>query len=257
IKATERGKWKRAHQAIFVAQKGRYISLSNAVSAVARSNYHAPVLGEATDFKSKIDSTTLKEAAKIQQLLLLQKQQEARATATTALLDVNQFRRIKLEPKKYGKALDRAARKFRQIAADTLNKQYKEFSKAINSHQTEVFKFHRQKKADAAKIARQIRDTSEKEEKRKEKDAVAQERARLAALKANDMDAYSKLLEETKNDRLKFLMDKTEKHFSQISSSLNQERSGEDAAAAPGGGAATYYASAHLRTEEIEWNSGR
>ncbi|KAL3940357.1 MAG: hypothetical protein SGARI_000993, partial [Bacillariaceae sp.] len=89
------------------------------------------------------------------------------------------------------------------------------------------------------------------EEKRKEKDAAAAERARLAALKANDMDAYSKLLEETKNERLKFLMDKTEKHFSQISSTLNQERSGDAEADAPGGGAASYYASAHLRTEEV------
>jgi hypothetical protein len=39
----------------------------------------------------------------------------------------------------------------------------------------------------------------------KEKEAAQAERARLAALKSNDMTAYSKLLEETKNDRLKFL----------------------------------------------------
>jgi ATP-dependent helicase STH1/SNF2 len=92
-----------------------------------------------------------------------------------------------------------------------------------------------------------------KEGKRRAKDAVAGERARLAALKANDMDAYSKLLEETKNERLQFLMDKTEKHFAQISTSLLQERNPRDVAtAARGSGAASsYYASAHLKTEEV------
>ena len=80
--------------------------------------------------------------------------------------------------------------------------------------------------------------------------AVAAEKARLAALKANDMDAYSKLLEETKNERLKFLMDKTEKHFSQISTSLLQERN-RDGSVASTGGTASYYASAHLKTEEV------
>jgi SNF2 family DNA or RNA helicase len=251
LQSTERSKWKRVHQGVFMVKNGRFTS--SEVTAVIRSGCQTPVLGETKSFQNRIDPTILKEAAKIQQLLL-QKQRDAKTkqvVSATALLDVDKFRRIKLEPKKFGKALDRAARKSRQMAADALNKQYKEFSKAINSHQTEFFKFHRQKKADAAKIARQIRDSSEKEEKRKEKDAVSQERARLAALRANDMDAYSRLLEETKNERLKFLMDKTEKHFSQISSSLNQERSGDGVAPAAGGGAASYYASAHLRTEEV------
>jgi hypothetical protein len=38
----------------------------------------------------------------------------------------------------------------------------------------------------------------------KEKEAAQAERARLAALKSNDTTAYSKLLEATKNDLLKF-----------------------------------------------------
>ena len=80
---------------------------------------------------------------------------------------------------------------------------------------------------------------------------MAGEKARLAALKANDMDAYSMLLEETKNERLKFLMDKTESQFSQISTSLLQTRT-NDKGVTSNGGAASYYASAHLKTEDIQ-----
>jgi ATP-dependent helicase STH1/SNF2 len=48
-------------------------------------------------------------------------------------------------------------------------------------------------------------------------------------------------------------MDKTEKHFAQISTSLLQERNPRDVATATrgSGAASSYYASAHLKTEEV------
>jgi ATP-dependent helicase STH1/SNF2 len=138
--------------------------------------------------------------------------------------------------------------------AESLIKAYKELNKAIISHQTEFYKFHRQKRADCSRLAKAIRDSREKEEKKKEKDAVAAERARLAALKANDMTAYSKLLEETRNERLKYLLEKTEKHFDEISNLLQQRsvEHGEGMTLSKiGAGATSYYASAHTRTEEV------
>jgi ATP-dependent helicase STH1/SNF2 len=71
----------------------------------------------------------------------------------------------------------------------------------------------------------------------------------MAALKANDMTAYSKLLEETKNDRLQFLLNQTEEHFTQISSLLQARTSDEPASAATSG--TSYYSSAHSKTEEV------
>ena len=256
LKMEERYKWKRVHQGLFMVQRGKFIAPQNSVSAVVRSKCQTPVLlpSESSPKKStqKLSAETLNEAAKIQQLLmgLQEKEMNLSTVPVTPLFDPDSFKRIKMEPKKYGRALDRIARKSRQVAAESLNKQFKDIARTISTHQQDFFKFHRQKRADASKLARTIRDSADKESKRKEKDAVAAERARLAALKANDMDAYSKLLEETKNERLKFLMDKTEKHFSQISTSLLQERN-KDGTVAATGGAASYYASAHLKTEEV------
>ena len=51
-----------------------------------------------------------------------------------------------------------------------------------------------------AKLARAVRDQIDRKLKQKERDADLVERERLAALKANDMRAYSSLLEETKNE---------------------------------------------------------
>lgn len=194
-----------------------------------------------------VSKATLLKAQALQAKLCMQKK------ATEKLLDPNRFRRLKAEPKKHAKALDRAARKARQTAADSMLKTHKEWTKALLSHQSEFLKFHKNRKSEAAKVAKACRDTLDKEEKLKEKEAAHAERARLAALKSNDMTAYSKLLEETKNDRLKFLMDKTEESFTQISSLLHERgggRGGKDEGEKTKENS-SYYESAHFQSEEV------
>jgi ATP-dependent helicase STH1/SNF2 len=263
----ERSKWKRTHHGVFVtSKKGSSLqAVPHSIGAIIQSSDTTPVL--------KSDISIHSEARRIQQQLLLLKKRtledDTAETLTTSsrdttgtsssvvLYDAERFKRVKLEPKKLAKTLDRVARKARQSVADTITKQYKELTKAIMSHQNEFYKFHRQRRSDSFRIAKTIRDTFEKEEKKRGKDAVAQERARLAALKANDMTAYSKLLEETRNDRLKYLLEKTEKHFTEISSLL-QDRpephhsiSLSATAAPPPKAATSYYASAHKHSEEV------
>ena len=263
LKVEERSKWKRVHHGIFMVQKGKFIAPPNTVSGMVRSKCQSPVLLSAGPSISssrtaaflpggggKLPRSILNEAAHIRKLLMDHKNNLPSVTITS-LLNADKFKRIKIEPKRVGKALDRSIRSSRKSVADALNRQNKELTRAISSHQQEFLRFHKQKKTEAFKLARAIRDSANKETKRQEKDAIAAEKARLAALKANDMDAYSKLLEETKNDRLKFLMDKTERHFSEISTNILQTRT-NDGSVESTGGTASYYASAHLKSEEIQ-----
>jgi ATP-dependent helicase STH1/SNF2 len=253
IKLRERSLWKRAQSGTFMVQKGRFLAVPYSVGAMVKSRDVDPVLRRPDQDPSRKRSAAealLAEAAAVQHTL---KMKALMAAPETSLLDPARYKRVKIEPKKFAKALDRFVRKSRQTAAESLTKLHKEVCKTITSHQQDFFKFHRQRKADALKLARTIRDSMDKETKKKEKDAIQAERARLAALKANDMTAYSKLLEETKNERLKFLLDRTEKHFSQISSLLENRKEGSAALETPGGGAkpTSYYATAHSRTEEV------
>eukprot|EP00986_Skeletonema_menzelii_P008839 scaffold3857_cov140-Skeletonema_menzelii.AAC.1 len=180
------------------------------------------------------------------------------------LLDHDRFRRFKLQNKRDGKLLDKHIKRARLITAETLSKRHKDLLKAITSHQTEFYKFHRGKKTEAGKIARAIRDKLKKDDQQKEKEAEQAERARLAALRANDMSAYTALLEDTKNDRLKFLLDKTDECMNQISSLLQSraEEEEEDIKAMGGEGkikakfstvnanAESYYDTAHVIKSE-------
>lgn len=262
---SERSSWQRTHSGIFMNQKGRFGVVPHSLGAIIRCRNTEPVLRPPVlpsyDRKRAIETGLDIQKALRRRIAAgasytatdFPAQPDCGKTTTTQLLDPDKYRRSKIEPKKFAKALDRVARKSRQSVSESLNKQYKDLNKAIANYQQEFFKFHRQRKADVTKLAKAIRDSFEKEEKKKEKDVAQAERARLAALKANDMTAYSKLLEDTKNDRLQFLLDKTEKSFAQISSTLIQNRTDDDLTSndVSNVGPSSYYASAHMFSEEV------
>ena len=252
----ERNNWRRVQSGVFMNQKGRFGAIPFTVGAMSRTKDTRTVLPVS---RKRPRSELILKAA------LIQKQMKQPSSAGEPKItevevedisfDPERFKRIKMEPKRVGKALDRAVRKSRQATAEGLMKQHKELSKAISSHQTDFFKYHRQRRLESSRLAKAVRDSLDKEGKKKEKDADQAERARLAALRSNDMAAYSKLLEETKNDRLKFLLDKTDDCIRQITSSLRQRSiENEDTAEFASASAAksgSYYASAHLKMEDV------
>lgn len=252
----ERSHWKRIQSGVFMNQKGRFSALPMSIGAMSRTKDTHAVLSVS---RKRPRTELIMEAASVQALLKQQSSAESSETLSASITEISfepeRFKRIRLEPKRVAKALDRALRKTRQATADGLVKQHKELCKAISSHQTDFFKHHRQRKADAYRLAKAVRDSLDKEERKKEKDADQAERARLAALRANDMAAYSKLLEETKNDRLKFLLDKTDECIRQISESLQnrsiEDEQGAEFATASSAQTGSYYASAHLKTEDV------
>jgi hypothetical protein len=82
------------------------------------------------------------------------------------LVDPSKFRRMKVEPQKHAKALYKAARKARQAAAGAMLKQHKEYTMALLAESlVKFFKFHKNRRAEALKVAKAFRDTSGKEEK--------------------------------------------------------------------------------------------
>lgn len=174
------------------------------------------------------------------------------------------LKRLKLQPKRESKFLDKHIRRARQFTADTHSKRHKELLKAIIVHQTEFYKYHRTRKNECAKLARSVRDSLRKAEVAKEKEAESAEKARLAALRSNDMAAYTSLLEDTKNERLKYLLDKTDECMNQISNLLASRVAEEEEDIKNMGGEGTiqatftqdvtggsYYETAHVKSEQV------
>jgi SNF2 family DNA or RNA helicase len=185
------------------------------------------------------------------------------ADISKKLIGTHPMKRIKLQPKREGRFLDKHIKRARTMTADSIAKRHKDLLKAITSHQTEFYKFHKSKKTEAARLARSIRDQLKKAEIQKEKDADQAERARIAALKSNDMTAYTALLEDTKNERLKFLLDKTDECMNQISNLLSARAEEEQADSLKSGRemdpsfsemvpvSGNYYETAHVKSEQV------
>lgn len=81
---------------------------------------------------------------------------------------------------------------------------------------------------------------------------VMEEKARIAALRANDMEGYKALLQDTRNDRLKFLLGKTGEYMNKIEHLLkDQQNDDADVEKKNEGTDSSYYDSAHIRREEV------
>ena len=59
---------------------------------------------------------------------------------------------------------------------------------------------------------------------RREKDEARAESRRLQALKENDMEAYTNLVQDTKNGRLKFLLNETDSYIATINRMIQEQR---------------------------------
>ncbi|GMI21943.1 hypothetical protein TeGR_g9746, partial [Tetraparma gracilis] len=127
--------------------------------------------------------------------------------------------------------------------------------RSLAAHAADFGKFHRQRRFEQGRLARAVRDRQAKLEKLELRAAEEAERARVGALRSSDIESYSKLREAKKTERMRFLMETTDRYLEQISALLDAERGAAPAAvAAPaggGGGNPSYYGRAHKRREEI------
>ena len=107
-------------------------------------------------------------------------------------------------------------------------KKANQFVKQLEAKGVEQRKFARQRRQSAGKCARACKAYFDHLSHRAEVEESKAGRKRLQALRANDMDAYTKLVEETKNDRLKFLLAETDKYIVSIADKVRAQRENEE-----------------------------
>ena len=99
-----------------------------------------------------------------------------------------------------------------------------EFNRNLMNHREEFFRFHKNKKIEIARAAKAVKTHFDLIEYRKEKDETNAEAKRIKSLKENDMEAYLKLVLETKNDRLHFLINQTDSFILKIQHMMEGQR---------------------------------
>lgn len=106
--------------------------------------------------------------------------------------------------------------------------------KDVLAHRDEFVRYHKARKVDIARIARSVKLHVESGDARREREEARAEERRLKALKENDMVAYNQLVQDTKNERLKHLLNQTDGYIQTINAMIENQRA-EGGAAPPNG----------------------
>ncbi|CAI5742134.1 unnamed protein product [Peronospora destructor] len=98
------------------------------------------------------------------------------------------------------------------------------YLKAILNHSREFFVYHKNVKAQVSKFAKAVKAFIDQRASKAEREEDRQEKLRLKALKANDMEAYGKLVAEAKNERLTYLLSQTNSYLDSIRQLVRQHK---------------------------------
>eukprot|EP00428_Durinskia_dybowskii_P083329 CAMPEP_0170441350 /NCGR_PEP_ID=MMETSP0117_2-20130122/46848_1 /TAXON_ID=400756 /ORGANISM="Durinskia baltica, Strain CSIRO CS-38" /LENGTH=1297 /DNA_ID=CAMNT_0010701887 /DNA_START=433 /DNA_END=4327 /DNA_ORIENTATION=+ len=169
------------------------------------------------------------------------------------LLAYRSFYRNRKQSRRDVKAWEKEDRRRRLELEDKRKKRAVEYHKALLSHREDFFRFHKSRKFECSKAARAVKTQLENLDARKEKDEARAESRRLQALRENDMAAYASLVQDTKNGRLKFLLNETDSYIATINRMIQEQRvftPGEAAAAAAAAESASAATSAGAETDD-------
>ncbi|ETL48775.1 hypothetical protein L916_01660 [Phytophthora nicotianae] len=98
------------------------------------------------------------------------------------------------------------------------------YLKAVLNHSREFFAYHKNVKAQVSKSAKAVKALIDQRASKAEREEDRQEKLRLKALKANDMEAYGKLVAEAKNERLTYLLSQTNSYLDSIRKLVRQHK---------------------------------
>lgn len=151
------------------------------------------------------------------------------------------IKRTRKQSKRDVKIFEKDFKKQRNETAESLRRRNMHFVRAVMHYRDDFFRYHRYVRNEQAKTARAVRAQLENNESKKEKEDLRAESKRLQALKENNMVAYVKLVEETKNERLKYLLRQTDNYILQINSMIAEQ-------ASSGSGGGVYYGGKNVET---------
>lgn len=101
---------------------------------------------------------------------------------------------------------------------------HQDFLKNLLIHREKFLDYHAERRGEHKRLSAALKVYVENLEEQKGKEASAQEALRLEALKDKDMDAYANMLSETKDARIKYLLNETDSCVSTINKLISKQK---------------------------------
>jgi len=215
-------------------------------------------------------SAKLKAMIELKALRLLDKQRQLRqqliqgvskSTTLHTAADRNAFRRMKKQSLREARNTEKMEKQQRSEREKRQKQKQAEYLASIVSHGRELVNWHRVQASKTSKLALQVQRFHVIAEKEEQKRIQRISQERLQALKADDEEAYLKLIDTTKDTRITHLLRQTNTYLETLSAAVVSQKESiaegealeiedEDAYRTEHGD--DYYAISHRVQEEIK-----
>ena len=186
-----------------------------------------------TDSPSFDDSLKLKALIEYKKLCLLPRQRELRNSISLEILQYDNlaitanrgnYRRMKKQSLREARMTERLEQEQRVQRVSRENAKQREFLSSVVARSQELAQMSRSQKERAGKLGRLMQQHHQNIEKEEQKRIERMAKVRLAVLKANDEDAYMKLLDQAKDTRISHLVRQTNGFLKQLAASVKAQQ---------------------------------
>lgn len=179
------------------------------------------------------DSLKLKALIEYKALCLLPKQRALRQEMVNSMVHADSlaitsnravFRRMKKQSLREARITEKLEKQQRDQREQRERRKHVEYIQGVISHGAGIKKASLVKEAKAQKLGRMILNQHGHMEKEEQKRMERTAKQRLQALKANDEEAYLKLLDQAKDTRITHLLRQTDQFLHSLAASVRQQQ---------------------------------
>jgi ATP-dependent helicase STH1/SNF2 len=175
----------------------------------------------------------LKAMIELKSLKLLEKQRALRtellmsaskATTLSTAIDRSSFRRMKKQSLREARQTEKQERALRGEKERRERQKHLDYLNSILTHGRDFINYHRQHAGKNAKLGSAIMRFHSAALKEEERRLQRHSQERLNALKANDEEAYMKLLDKTKDTRITTILNQTNAFLATLTSAVEKQK---------------------------------
>ncbi|KAI9844327.1 MAG: hypothetical protein M1837_005631 [Sclerophora amabilis] len=179
------------------------------------------------------DSTKLKALLEYKMLCLLPKQRALRQQVSRDMVQYDNlamtanrsmYRRMKKQSLREARITEKLEKQQRDARENREKKKHVDYLQAVLAHGREIQSAASNQKARVQKLGRMMISHHQHIEKEEQKRVERTAKQRLQALKANDEEAYLKLLGQAKDTRISHLLKQTDGFLNQLAASVKQQQ---------------------------------
>src|SRR5690606_29248612 len=134
------------------------------------------------------------------------------------------YRRMKKQSVREARITEKLEKQQRDARENREKKKHVDFLRAICNHRAEILNTAEAQKSKAHKLSKVMHSQHYNIEKEEQKRIERTAKQRLQALKANDEEAYMKLLDQAKDTRITHLLKQTDGFLRQLASSVKVQQ---------------------------------